>query len=189
MLSVSGLVDILARVTDMPEDMISRIARRLIDASILPKSRGRSIAGVTSLHAFQLLIACAATDKPSEAPEIVKLYSDMTLMGGYTAEYKNFGDEGALLIKEACNFNPEVWRALTYGYVRVRRHFPGGSIKEGGGQEVDYLPQDFDLRPVPTRVQIEARIPGDVLLHIAAGLKEMTYPEALHLAKAAQTKC
>lgn len=183
MLSVSQLVDLLARVTDISEDLISRHARYLIDAKILPKSKGRTIAKVSPKHAFQLLIVAAATDRPADAPDIVARYWAMTLWGSYTAGYHTFGEHGAFLIREASKFNCDIWKKLSIGYIRIQRHHPGGSIKEDLGEPIRYLPKDFDRDSERPLVRIEAEIPGFVICQIAAGLVGMSYADALHEVK------
>ncbi len=179
MLSVSALIDLLARVTDIPQDIISRHARSLIDGNILPKSRGRTIATVSPENAFQLLIALGATDRPSDAPRIVERYWNMTPLGLITAGYNNFGEHGAFLISEASKFNYDVWTKLSDGYIQIERHYPGGSIKEGRKEPLRYLPADSSRDGKRPGFLIEAKIHGINILIVAAGLAGMSYPDAV----------
>lgn len=175
MTSVSQLVDLLARVTGISEDLISRHARYLIDAKILPKSKGRTIAKVSPKHAFKLLIAATATDRPADAPRIVERYWTMTLWGGYQAGFLNFGEHGAFLICETSKFNYHVWTKLWESFVQIERHYPGGSIKVGSEEPLRYLPNDFERDGERPAVRIEAHIPGKIICQIAAGLAGFSY--------------
>ncbi len=183
MTSVSQLVDLLARVTGISENLISRHARYLIDAKILPKSRGRTIAKVSPKHAFKLLIAATATDRSSDTPRIVSRYWNMTLSGDLVGEHKNFGEHGAFLIGEVLKFNYRVWTSFKDGFIQIQRHHPGASIEENDWETV-YFPHDFEgagaMDHELSVVRIEVHMPGFVICRIAAGLAGLSYRDFIN---------
>ena len=71
MASVSQLVRIVADATQAPMAGVKLRARKLLDDNLLPQSRGRQIAEVTSSDAANLLLAVMAADRHADASRVV----------------------------------------------------------------------------------------------------------------------
>jgi hypothetical protein len=81
MASVSELVEDVAEVMKEPVETVNAYARALIDAGLLPKSRGRAIAQVTRLHIVTLFSAVCLEPKIKDAAETVEKYLSLRLAG------------------------------------------------------------------------------------------------------------
>lgn len=81
MASVSELVEDVAEVMQEPVETVNAYARALIDAGLLPKSRGRAIAQVTRLHIVSLFAAVCLEPKIKDAAETVEKYLSLRLAG------------------------------------------------------------------------------------------------------------
>lgn len=81
MASVSELVEDVAEVMQEPVETVNAYARALIDAGLLPKSRGRAIAQVTVREIVVLFTAVCLEPKIKEAAETVEKYLAMKLAG------------------------------------------------------------------------------------------------------------
>lgn len=76
MASVSQLVEAVSTVTMTERKTVNAYARALIDAGVLPKSRGRAIAHVNGEHVAKLVLAIALKSTIADAAEMVDMYSD-----------------------------------------------------------------------------------------------------------------
>ena len=72
--SVSELVEDVAVFMDERVETVNAYARALIDAGLLPKSRGRAVAQVTHADIVKLLTAVALQPKIKDAAETVYVY-------------------------------------------------------------------------------------------------------------------
>ena len=71
---VSELVEVTAKATRLPRNLVALYARRLVDNGILPKGRGSRSGWAQPEHAAALLIALWATDQPIDGPAKVRSY-------------------------------------------------------------------------------------------------------------------
>lgn len=71
MAAVSQLVKVLANVTGLPERTINVYARALLDAGMLPLTKGRAIAHVTPRHCANLITVVAARPTLKRAADFV----------------------------------------------------------------------------------------------------------------------
>ncbi|MDU8946108.1 hypothetical protein [Ovoidimarina sediminis] len=81
MITVAQLVEDVAEITGEPEKSVRNYARALIDGGLLPKSRGRAIAGVEFVHVLRLLAAVAIQPKLKESAEVVAQYMGLKREG------------------------------------------------------------------------------------------------------------
>ncbi|WP_127088315.1 hypothetical protein [Aquabacter cavernae] len=83
MASVSQAVEAISVVTMTEEKTVNVYARALIDAGVLPKSRGRAIAHVRGEHVAKLLLAIALKPTIKEAAKVVEAYSELEAETNY----------------------------------------------------------------------------------------------------------
>lgn len=81
MASVSELVEDVAEIMSERVETVNAYARALIDAGMLPKSRGRAVAQVEIEHIVKLFLAVAISPKIKDAPEEVQKYFSMRRPG------------------------------------------------------------------------------------------------------------
>lgn len=75
-------VDIAASVCGFPRSHVDQRTRALIDAGILPKSKGKQIALLNAEQLF-LIIACSAfSDRRADAPNVALAFRDLPLAVG-----------------------------------------------------------------------------------------------------------
>lgn len=79
MVAVSELVEDVAEVLNQPRESVSAYARALIDAGLLPKSRGRAVAHVERAHVIRLFLAVALAPKIKSAARTVEQYAALRL--------------------------------------------------------------------------------------------------------------
>lgn len=150
MASVSELVEDVAEVMQEPVETVSAYARALIDAGLLPKSRGRAIAQVTVEHIVKLFLAVAIAPKIKDAATEVSRYFNMKRPGitdDFPESMKGIAgaelcdlvetilgpveDEEAFEFRKRC-FNSRI--ALTLNWPEIEIHIGGGILrfKDGG---------------------------------------------------------
>ena len=78
MVSVSDLIKDVADVTGERPEAVNAYARALIDAGLLPKSRGRAIAHIDLVHVIRLVAAIALEPKIKDTAEIVSSHLGQT---------------------------------------------------------------------------------------------------------------
>lgn len=79
--SVSELVEDIAEIMKEAPESVNAYARALIDAGLLPKSRGRAIAQVTPLDIVTLFSAVCLEPKIKDAAETVSKYLGLRVAG------------------------------------------------------------------------------------------------------------
>ncbi len=81
MFAVSELITDVADVMEVPRETVNAYARALIDAALLPKSRGRAVAIAEPVHIIRLFMAVALAPKIRETAEVVERYGALKAGG------------------------------------------------------------------------------------------------------------
>lgn len=81
MQTVSQSAEIVSYVLDVPRGRVNQIARALIDAGLLPKSRGKAIQCITGEQMYLLIAATAFAETVSMAPEVARAFSRLPVNG------------------------------------------------------------------------------------------------------------
>jgi len=81
MATISQLVEDIADVMREAPETVGAYARALIDAGLLPKSRGRAIAHAEPVHIIRLFLAVALQPKIKDAAAVVEKYGSLILGG------------------------------------------------------------------------------------------------------------
>lgn len=82
MASVSQLVEDVANIMGEPRDSVNSYARALLDAGILPKSKGRAIAQVKAIDIVALFTAVCLQPKIKDVAKEVERYMNLKAVGG-----------------------------------------------------------------------------------------------------------
>lgn len=77
MSSVSNLVAVVAEAMKVEESTVSQYSRQLINAGLLPKSRGRAVAPVTPRDAIRLIMAVGLNGRFNASAEKVTEYINL----------------------------------------------------------------------------------------------------------------
>lgn len=136
MATISELVDDVAHVMREPREVVNTYARALLDADLLPKSRGRAIAQAEPVHIIRLFLVIALRPKIKDAAATVMHYG--ALRGGgapesladHTKTLEEFlvGLWNVLMTDDAADLRP-VYREAVMEFVET---VPEGNIKIGG---------------------------------------------------------
>lgn len=90
MQQVKTAVSIVSYVMGVPATRVNTIARELLDAGILPKSRGRDIKKIDAEQLAALVVAVAMADVATEAPDVARRVTKMRRGGEGVAFGKFF---------------------------------------------------------------------------------------------------
>ncbi|MGU3576713.1 hypothetical protein ACLBWZ_14340 [Brucellaceae bacterium C25G] len=75
MATVAQLMEAISVVTMVEKKTVNTYARALIDADLLPISKGRALAHVSPEHCANLLLAVALQLKAKVTPDMIKIYN------------------------------------------------------------------------------------------------------------------
>jgi hypothetical protein len=189
MATVSEICSALASAIPMPLDEVKKYARALINSGDLPKAVGRSIPELTMQDRAKLLLAIAASERPSTC---IKAMRDC-----YQAEHRFgmcdlvAGDVIAAELRELAEKHCEAFQKWSYSDIEVSRsgnprvqfrtnvnlrhfdhrnetdwpEFIGGTFSAKTTQELTQRAEEFGNTGLP----VSAFIPGRVLMALAFG--------------------
>lgn len=160
MISTSQAVEILKNATYIPEKKIEAIARNLIDAGIIPKSRGRRVALMNLEQFCALMIAIHVASPGKDAAVTLATYFDLASVSG-DKQYNSAGEHITLLLEKV--MQTEV-RVFTHCSIMIMLSHPRITINSSfdGERSFNYGHQTTDDKP---RSYVE--IPGATLFNIA----------------------
>lgn len=179
---ISGLVKVIADMTGIPHSVVSLYARRLTDAGLLPKSRGRRYAQASPEHAAVLIIAMLSTDHPADAPRNVQKYAFMTFRS------RQFLSFMASLIDGASRLDKEIWRLLSFSEFCFERKpdewiiFRDNFTMDVPTIDTAWFASKASTRKKPDKKQcitIETSLGGQALCIIGAFFANVSYRETV----------
>ena len=183
MAKISELVKAIADVTGFPHGVVNLYARRLTDAGLLPKSRGRRYAQASPEHAAVLIIAMLSTDQPADAPRIVQKYGSMIHYGS-----RQFLPFMVSLIDGASRFDTEIWRLLWCTEFCFERKpnewiwYRATPLMRGQRLDTAWFAPEASARKKSQdkkqNIRIEASMSGQAISRIGAFFANMPHEEA-----------
>ncbi len=163
--AVSDVVREVAETLEIDQPVVDLFARRLIDAYMLPKSRGRAIAEADASHVAWLVIAVLATEKSRDAPRVAQVYGAMPVM----VDTKLLGHPWFTLTEPGPTFHDIITRMIEFetsdeprsrayiGDIVVNRSWPEATIRWPDGREALFAPADAEPRAMKA-MRVESRI-------------------------------
>lgn len=187
MATVSEVCEAIAQSANMPVNEVKKYARALINSGDLPKAIGRSVPHTDMHHRAKLILAIAATDRPTdcviamreryEAPSAdgLKLNAGEVLAD----ELREFSDAPKKAFQKWSYSVLEVSRTVVRVQFRINenmRRFDGfNNVRQ---PEFIAWPKDIEeLEATKSRLKnsglsVSALVPGDVLIAAAYGSPE-----------------
>ena len=165
--AVSDVVRKVAQTLEIDQPVVNLFARRLIDASMLPKSLGRAIAAADASHVAWLVIAVMATEKSRHAPRAAQVYGAMPVTGStnprelpwdpHTEQGSTFHDVITRLFEDETSVMPE--SQVQDGEIVVNRSWPEATIRWTDGGETRFAPVGAKPRSKKA-MRVDSRISG-----------------------------
>ena len=191
MCTVSQLCETLAQAADMRLEDVKKYARALINSGDLPKAVGRSVPKVDMRHRAKLILAIAASDRPSDC--VVPMRERYEAVSRFNQTALSAGEALANEMEELARESFEGFQKWTYSVVEVSRgglplvkfrinenlkHY--AAFKDGeqpeflGGPwlETSVLKiEEYHRENAGKGLPVSAFIPGGVLINAAFGSK------------------
>ncbi|QCG97354.1 hypothetical protein E6C67_26640 [Azospirillum sp. TSA2s] len=114
MSSIMDAVNAIGEWTHVPPAKVKSIARKLIDDGVLPKSKGKRIAEISTPEFVKLLFACVASDTVADATQCAETYFSLPAneQWGMRPIAESVGDHasqlGSFIVRVINDINDEI---------------------------------------------------------------------------------
>lgn len=208
MATVSELCEALAAAVDMPPDEVKRFARAMINSGDLPKAIGRSIPKTDMHHRAKLILAIAASERPTDC---VKAMRDRyEAVARFHKTDLTAGEVLAAELRELASKDFSAFQKWTYSKLEVSRggmprvqfrinenlkhfadakdthqpEFLGGPWLAKDAEEMAKISHECHTAGLP----VSAFVPGSVLIVAAFGSKEAAQQAEIEVIRAYQAQ-
>lgn len=208
MATVSQICEEIAAVVPMPVEDVQKYARALINSGDLPKAVGRSIPQTTMQDRAKLILAIAASERPSLCVKAMRdRYEAPSRFGAFDA---TAGEVLADQLREIATESFEAFQKWSYSDIEVSRsgnprvkfrinenvrhfdgfqngeqpEFIGGSYAAKSVEEMAEKAKEFGHTGLP----VSAFIPGSVLIVLAFGSRADAFTATVRAAKEGQRR-